>query len=949
MTSKTAAERRLGAQHAVASALADSPALSDATPRILRAICQSLGWAHGALWEVAGDADALTCVETWHEPNLTLAKFDAASREMRFTPGVGLPGRVWKSGRPAWIPDVVKDGNFPRAKIADAEGLHGALGFPIVMGSHVLGVMEFFSQELQEPDDELLTLLATVGSQVGQFIERKRAEEELDRFFTMSLDMLCIAGTDGYFKRVNPAWEKTLGYTREELLARPYSEFIHPDDRRETAARARGVAKGESLVSFENRYVCKDGTTKWLFWKASLDPDEQRIYAMARDVTERRRAEEALEENATRLALLVKELELARHRAEDAARVKSDFLANMSHEIRTPMNAVVGMTDLALSTELSAEQRGYLATVKVSARALLDLVDEILDLSKIEAGKLELDRIEIDVRETVEDAIKVLALRAGEKGLELACRLSPALPPILLGDPGRLRQVVVNLVGNAIKFTERGEVVLDAEVASEDRDDVSIRFSVRDTGIGVPVDKQAQIFAPFTQADTSTTRRFGGSGLGLAISAQLVEMMGGHLALTSEVGHGSTFSFTARFQRPRAETVPPGPPPAWVDLSGLPVLIVDDNATNRQILLEMLTSWRMRPTATAGGGEALACLKDALAAGRPFQLVLSDGQMPEMDGFMLAEAVKGDPKLRQVPMILLTSAGRPGDGARCRKLGIAGFLNKPVKQSELLDTIAAVMGGGTATEARGAEERDAAPQVSARPLRILLAEDNPVNQQVASRILEKRGHAVVVVTNGRDAVEALAPGAMAPFDVVLMDVQMPEMDGLEATAAIRAREKSSGSHVPIVAMTAHAMEGDRERCLAAGMDGYVTKPVEAERLVAAVESAAGSFDPRVAAARLGGDRGLLRDMLALFLDDCPEMLSKIRQAIDARDAAALRRAAHALKGSVSNFAAPRPVEAALRLERMGIDGDLSGAAPAFRELEQALDAFHKEAWKETSP
>jgi PAS domain S-box-containing protein len=949
MTPKTPAERRLSAQHAVASALADSPALSDATPRILRAICQSLGWAHGALWEVAGDAGVLTCVETWSGQSLAFASFDAVSKQMRFAPGVGLPGRVWKSRRPAWIPDVVKDGNFPRAKIADADGLHGALGFPIVMGADVLAVMEFFSQEIQEPDDELLALLSTVGSQIGQFIERKRAEEELDKFFSMSLDMLCIAGTDGYFKRVNPAWEKTLGFTRDELLARPYAEFIHPDDRDETAARAERVAQGENILSFENRYGCKDGSYKTLFWNATFDPDEQRIYAVARDVTERRRAEDALEEYATRLALVVKELELARRRAEDASRVKSDFLANMSHEIRTPMNAVVGMTDLALATDLSTEQRGYLSTVKVSARALLDLVDGILDLSRIEAGKLELDRIEVDVRETVEDAIKVLAVRAGQKGLELACRLSPGVPPILLGDPGRLRQVIVNLVGNAIKFTERGEVVLDAEVESQNDDEVFIRFSVRDTGIGVPADKREQIFAPFTQADTSTTRRFGGSGLGLAISTQLVEMMGGRLEVTSEIGRGSTFYFTARFQRARRTAPPPAPRAAQVDLRGLPVLIVDDNETNRQILSEMLTNWRMRPTAAAGGGEALARMKEAHAAGRPFRLVLSDGQMPEMDGFMLAESVKGDPELRQVPLILLTSAGRPGDGARCRRIGIAGFLNKPVKQSELLDTIEAVLGGQTATETGGADEDGPASRASSRPLRILLAEDNPVNQHVASRILQKRGHVVVVVNNGREAVDALAPGAMEPFQVVLMDVQMPEMDGLEATAAIRAREASSGAHIPIVAMTAHAMEGDRDRCLAAGMDGYLTKPVEADRLVEAVEAAAGTFDPDAAAARLGGDRRLLREMLKIFLAECPVMVSNIRKAIDASDATALRHAAHALKGSVANFAAPRPFEAARRLEMLGINGDLAGALFAFERLEEALSVFHREAWKETSP
>ncbi len=947
MTTRTSAERRLATQYATALALAESASLADATPRILRAICQSLGWAHGALWQVADDG--IRCVETWHEPSLTLEKFEAASKASRFAPGIGLPGRVWESRRPAWIPDVVQDANFPRSSIADAEGLHGALGFPIVLGEQVLGVMEFFSQEIVEPDEPLLELLGTVGSQIGQFIQRRRAQEELDKFFAMSLDMLCIAGVDGYFKRVNAAWEKTLGWTSAELLERSYLHFVHPDDRAATIERARShIATGEDLVSFENRYACKDGSYRWLFWKAALDAEEQRIYAIARDVTEQRRAREAQEENAARLVQLVKELELARHRAEDAVRVKSDFLANMSHEIRTPMNAVMGMTDLALATELSAEQRSYLATVKVSARALLDLVDDILDLSKIEAGKLELDRVELDVRETVGDAIKVLAVRASQKGLELACRISPAVPQIVRGDPGRLRQVVVNLVGNAIKFTEHGEVVLDADVELVDDDDVWIHFSVRDTGIGVPLEKREQIFAPFTQADTSTTRRFGGSGLGLAIATQLVEMMGGRLAVESEVGRGSTFSFTARFERERHEPARAAPPAGRVDLAGLSVLVVDDNTTNRRILTEMLTNWRMRPVATSGGAEALQKMKEAHAAGQPFGLLLSDGQMPEMDGFMLAEAVKRDPALRAVPMIILTSAGRPEDGARSRRLGIAAFLTKPVKQSELLDAMAIAI-AGIPSDAGTAGATGAAAHKPARSLRILLAEDNPVNQHVAKRILEKRGHRVTVVGNGREAVAALAPEAAGRFDVVLMDVQMPEMDGLDATVAIRAREKGTATRVPIVAMTAHAMEGDRERCLQAGMDGYVTKPVEADRLFEAVESSAGRFDPTVAAARLGGDRRLLREMLDLFLAECPGMMSEIRRAIEARDAEALRRAAHALKGSVANFGASRPVEAARTLEKLGIDRDLAGAAAALNALQIALDEFRREASAEGPP
>jgi PAS domain S-box-containing protein len=945
MTTPTA-DTRLVAQYLAALALAESTKLAEATPRILRTLCQSLGWACGAVWEVVPEAGLLRCVEIWHEESRSLARFEEATKGLRFTRGTGLPGRVWSTRAPAWIPDVTKDTNFPRAPIAEEEGLHAALGFPILLGERVLGVMEFFSREIQEPDEGLLELLSAVGSQIGQFIERKRAEEELDTFFTMSIDMLCIAGVDGYFKRVNPSWERTLGFDEEELLSRPYLDFVHPDDREETVRRAAGLARGQDVVSFENRYACKDGSYRWLYWNAAADPTAQRVYAIARDVTERRLQAEAQEENASRLALLVKELELARHRAEDAARVKADFLANMSHEIRTPMNAVMGMTDLALATDLTPEQRSYLATVKVSARALLDLVDDILDLSRIEAGKLELDSTELDVRETVEDAIKVLAVRAGQKGLELACRVSPEVPRTVLGDPGRLRQVVVNLVGNAIKFTEQGEVVLETEVASRSDDAVRLRFSVMDTGIGIPEEKREQIFAPFTQADTSTTRRFGGTGLGLAISAQLVEMMGGKLALVSEVGRGSTFHFTASFELPRPRAAVPAARSPRLDLTGVPVLLVDDNATNRRILHEMLQSWRMRPTATAGAEEALTALKEAQRAGHPYQLLLSDGQMPVKDGFMLAEAVKADPALHRLPMILLTSAGRAGDGARCRELGIAGFLTKPVKQSDLLETMQAVLRGEEALKTPEAR-REA---VAVRPLRVLLAEDNAVNQQVAARILQKRGHAVVVVGNGREALEVLDVQASGerPFDVVLMDVQMPEMDGLATTRALRDRERTTGGHVPVVAMTAHAMEGDRERCLEAGMDGYVTKPVEAEALVAAVESAVSGFDPAAAAARLGGDRRLLREMLALFLSESPAMFQEVERAVRAGDASALRRAAHALKGSVANFAAPRPVEAARALEKMGTGGDLSGAAQALGELEGALREFRRAAEQEAA-
>ena len=428
----------------------------------------------------------------------------------------------------------------------------------------MLSVLEFFSREIREPDEDLLSMLSAVGNEIGMFIERRRAEQELERFFTLSIDMIVIAGFDGYFKRVNPACKRILGWTPEELIARPYMDFVHPDDRQPTVAAASQLGRGSQVIHFENRYLHKDGTVRWLLWTSAPAPEQQLVYAVAHDITERKATEEtlahyardletshrALEDQTARLTHLVRELEVAKRRAEEATETKSAFLANMSHEIRTPLNAILGMTTLALDTKLSATQRDYLDTVKSSAEALLGIVNDVLDFSKIEAKRLELERTPFDLREVVGDAASLLALRAGEKGIELACDISGDVPETVLGDPGRLRQVLLNIIGNAVKFTERGEVVVRVRVATppHEADRVALRFAVTDTGIGIAPDKREKVFLAFTQADSSTTRRYGGTGLGLAISQRLVELMGGQLAVESEVGLGSTFHFTARLR-----------------------------------------------------------------------------------------------------------------------------------------------------------------------------------------------------------------------------------------------------------------------------------------------------------------------------------------------------------------------------------------------------------------
>ena len=784
--------------------------------------------------------------------------------------------------------------------------------------------------------------------------ERKRAKREIEEqknFLHSLVDNLpvgvIVAGIDEAAQMCNPAFERLFGYRQHDIIGRSIVELLAlPGQLTEEmqATRRMMIAEGKTVHLVVQRKR-SDGSLLDVellavpLVRSGVVSGSLVIYW---DVTERKRAEEAL--------LRAKEA------AEAASRAKSEFLANMSHEIRTPMNGIIGMTELTLDTELTAEQRDYLGMVKSSADWLLSLINDILDFSKIEAGKLDVERADFPFQQTLGETLKILALRAHQKGLELAWRMGPDVPERVKGDSHRLRQILVNLVGNALKFTEHGEIVVDVQKEAEDDSGTLLHFRVRDTGIGIPSEKQQMIFEAFTQADSSATRKYGGTGLGLAITAHLVSLMDGKIWVESEPGRGSTFHFTIRFGWAGG----PGPASTPVDpdaIGDLPVLVVDDNETNRVILVEMLSSWGMRPEAAAGGEAALAALARAHREGRPFGAVITDMQMPEKDGLALSAQIRKQAAFRDVPILLLSSSGERLDPDRRQELAIAAYLTKPVQPSELLDAILAALSKPARTPEAPPANQDL-PAQQTTGVRVLLAEDNEVNRKLVKTLLEKRGHFVVAAENGRDAMAILERDTV---DLVLMDIQMPVMDGFEAIRAIRSKELNSGGHLPIIALTAHTMKGNRERCLDAGADDYVAKPIRTPELLAAMDrvlarkpgpSPSEALAPEVPAPdvldaaavldRVEGDRELLEELARLFAAECSQNMMGIQQALEARDARRLERLAHTIKGASANLGASRVPLLAGELENQAHSGNLANAAELVRHLVAQVERFLSE-------